>query len=80
MAQYLDLTPLSSANTNDFGIIFSLTTDSAEVEFKQPPEIIINKNITGVELVSINTAGLVIKKNTLNAIIPWGNIIAFRYL
>lgn len=79
MANFITLTPLTSANTNSYGITFTILADSAEIELVQMPSIILNKEITGIELVSINDAGLILKKNTLNAIIPWSNIINLKY-
>lgn len=79
MANFITLTPLTSANTNSYGITFTISADSAEIELVQMPSIILNKSITGIELVSINDAGLILKKNTLNAVIPWSNIINLKY-
>ena len=79
MAYTIDLTPLASANTNSYGITFTLAADSAQIEVVQLPYVILNKNITGIELVSINDAGIVLQRNTLSALIPWANIIHMRY-
>ena len=76
MPYQLTLTPAASASTNPFGITFGTT---AEVEFKETPEKILNKNLTGVSLDGINEAGIVVSKGPLNAIIPWSNIRALIY-
>lgn len=79
MANYITLTPLSSANTNAYGMTFTLTADSASLEVVFMPEILINKNITNINLVSINDFGLIFSKASLNGAIPWSNIVSLKY-
>ena len=76
MSYQLQLTPQAGATPNPLGITFGATVT---VEFIQTPEKLLNKNITGIELVTVDTAGAYVTKGPLNALLPWGNIISFIY-
>ena len=72
----IELTPTAGASTNPLGITFGA---SAELEFSQTPEKVLNKNITGIELTMVDTVGVYVHKGPLNAVIPWGNILSLVY-
>lgn len=76
MAQEVTLSPTAGASTNPLGITFGAT---ATMELLNIPEKIMNKNISGIELVKIDTTGIYVHKGPFNAIIPWSNIISFIY-
>ena len=79
MANYITLTPLTSANTNAYGMTFTIAADTVSLEVVQMPEILLNKNVTGIELVGVFDFGLVFSKAALNGAIPWANIISMKY-
>jgi len=76
MSYQLEVTPQAGATPNDLGITFGAT---ATLEFVQTPEKLLNKNVTGIELVTVNTAGAYVTKGSFNALLPWGNIISMVY-
>lgn len=76
MSYQLEVTPQAGATPNDLGITFGAT---ATLEFIQTPEKLLNKNVTGVELVTVDIAGAYVTKGPLNALIPWSNMISFIY-
>lgn len=76
MSYQLEVTPQAGATPNPLGIVFGAT---ATLEFVQTPEKLLNKNVTGVELVTVDTAGAYVTKGPLNALIPWSNMISFIY-
>jgi len=79
MANYITLTPLASANTNSYGMVFTVAADTVSLEVVQMPEILLNKNVTGINLVGVFDFGLVFSKASLNGAIPWANIISIKY-
>ena len=76
MSYQLEVTPQAGATPNDLGITFGAT---ATIEFIQTPEKLLNKNVTGVELVTVDITGVYVTKGPLNALIPWSNMISFIY-
>lgn len=76
MANLIDLAPQTTANTNPFNITFGAT---AQLEFKQSPEMVINKSLGTVDLDYVNTTGLMLSKGSVSALIPWSNILAIIY-
>lgn len=79
MANYITLTPLASANTNSYGMVFTVAADTVSLEVAQVPEILINKNVTGINLVGVFDFGLVFSKASLNGAIPWSNVVSMKY-
>lgn len=71
MANVIEVIPLASASTNPLGITFSAT---AEIEFIELPEKLVNKTIANLELKSVDATGLILTKSTLQAFIPWSII------
>lgn len=76
MSYQLEVTPQAGATPNPLGITFGA---SATIEFIQTPEKLLNKDISGVELVTVDAAGAYVTKGPLNALIPWGNVLSFIY-
>lgn len=76
MARTQTVEPTPAASTNPLGITFGAT---AEIEFIQMPEKLLNKDITGLELTKIDEIGLYVEKGPLNAFVPWSAIIDLQY-
>lgn len=76
MARTLIVEPTPAASTNPQGITFGAT---AVIEFKNIPERILNKEITGVALTKIDLTGLYVNKGPLSALIPWSSIVDLQY-
>ena len=76
MSYQLEVIPKAGATPNPLGITFGAT---ATIEFIQTPEKLLNKSITGIELVTVDATGAYVTKGPLNAILPWSNIISFVY-
>lgn len=76
MSYQLQITPQAGATPNPLGIVFS---SSATIEFVQIPEKLLNKDVTGIELVTVDATGAYVTKGPLNALLPWSNILSFIY-
>lgn len=76
MSYQLEVSPQAGATPNPLGITFGST---ATIEFIQIPEKLLNKDVTGIELITVDAAGAYVNKGPLNALIPWGNVISFVY-
>lgn len=76
MARTLQVEPQAGATPNELGITFGST---ATIEFLMTPERLINKDVSGVELITVDLAGVYVTKGPLKALIPWSNIISFVY-
>lgn len=76
MPYQLDCTPTAGASTNPLGITFGSV---ATLEFKTTPEKLLNKDVSGIELTMVDTAGAYVHKGPLNALLPWANIISMIY-
>lgn len=76
MPYELQVTPTAGASTNPLNITFG---SSATIEFAQTPEKLLNKDVTGIELTMVDTAGAYVHKGPLSALIPWSNVLSFIY-
>jgi len=76
MSQTLQVTPQPGATPNPLNITFGAT---ATIEFVQTPERLLNKDVTGVELITVDFAGAHVTKGPLKALVPWANMISFVY-
>ena len=76
MPDEIQLTPAAGATPNPLGITLST---SASVQVFETPEPLVNKDITGIALDTVDAVGLYISKGSFSAIIPWDNIIVFTY-
>lgn len=76
MANQITVNPTPAASTNPLGITFGAT---AQLEFSKTPEKLINKDVSGIELVMVDTVGVYLHKGALNALIPWSDIIVMQY-
>ena len=76
MASQITVNPTPAASTNPLGITFGAT---AQLEFVQSPEKLINKDVSGIELVMVDTVGVYLHRGALNALIPWSDIIVMQY-
>lgn len=76
MPYQLQLIPQPGATPNPLGITFGA---SATIEFAETPERLLNKNITDVDLVTVDSVGAYVTRGPLNALLPWSNIVSFVY-
>lgn len=76
MSYQLQTTPQAGAKPNPLGITFGAT---AQLEFAQTPEKLINKDVSEIELVMVDTVGVYLHKGPLSALIPWAAIITMQY-
>lgn len=76
MALQQDLIPTAGASTNPLGITFGAT---AIIEFREIPEKLLNKDVSGIELTMVDQVGVYVHRGPLNALIPWSNIASFIF-
>lgn len=72
----IEVNPTAAASTNPLGITFGST---AEVEFKQLPEKLLNKDVSGIELTAVDEIGIYLHKGPLYALVPWGALVTLIY-
>ena len=76
MPYVLECIPTPGASTNPLGITFGATAD---LEFISTPERLINKDVSGIELIMVDLTGVYLHKGPLNALIPWDNVASLVY-
>ena len=76
MSQQIETSPTLGASTNSLGITFG---SIATIEFKMTPEKLLNKDVSGIELTMVDTVGIYVHKGSLDALIPWGNVVSFIF-
>lgn len=76
MAHSIIATPDAGATPNDIGATLGA---SVEIELIQIPETLIDADLTGATLESVNLAGINLSKGAMSTFIPWSNIIAIFY-
>lgn len=76
MAHSIIAVPDAAATPNDINAALGA---SVEIELIQIPETLIDADLTGATLDSVNLAGINLSKGAISTFIPWSNIIAIFY-